>query len=326
MYMYTNTKSGKASMSTHYSHHTQHKHTHQNFVDKNKFHHPSFISSPHLCAVPFAQMNGRSSTRGVPTLLKDSMINYHWAKSEWYTGKLVRHIKKPRGAIKTTNSNPVWWLVSWSNDPADSIVDLSPFTFKLRSPGQWILINQRLAISLSKKELPVKKKGKLNTKQRSSSSSTATSKNKTESTTTTTTTTTTTKKKINTKTKTKSKTNSVGSSIIKKRSRAEPAASNKRQRTKINSDHSSPSPSPPQAAATSNRDRINKTGFKGVAKQGKKYTAQIRIHGENQYLGTFNTAKNAGIAWDRAAIKSGRPSSDLNFPKKKKWNKKEKID
>ena len=58
----------------------------------------------------------------------------------------------------------------------------------------------------------------------------------------------------------------------------------------------------------------NTTGFKGVSKQGHKFRAQIKIVRETKSLGTFDTASAAGLAWDRAAIKEGRPSSDLNFP------------
>ena len=54
--------------------------------------------------------------------------------------------------------------------------------------------------------------------------------------------------------------------------------------------------------------------YKGVVKKYKKFHAQISIDGDRQHLGTFDTAREAAKAWDRAAIKGGRPTSKLNFP------------
>ena len=88
--------------------------------------------------IQLEEFSTRTSTRGVPTLQKGSKIKFHWALNEWYIGTLSRLIKKPIKS-RSTNKNPVWWLVSWKNDPSDSIVDLSPATYKLRKkPGQWI--------------------------------------------------------------------------------------------------------------------------------------------------------------------------------------------
>ena len=56
--------------------------------------------------------------------------------------------------------------------------------------------------------------------------------------------------------------------------------------------------------------------YKGVMKNGKKFTAYIRIDGKRQYLGSFATSKEAAEAYDRAAMQAGRPSSKLNFPDK----------
>ena len=58
----------------------------------------------------------------------------------------------------------------------------------------------------------------------------------------------------------------------------------------------------------------NKTGFNGVCKRGEKFSAQIRIGGNNQFIGSFGTTKEAAIAFDLAAIQAKRPKSDLNFP------------
>ena len=58
------------------------------------------------------------------------------------------------------------------------------------------------------------------------------------------------------------------------------------------------------------------TGYRGVCKNGKKFTATIRLaKGKKQtYLGTFDTAIKAALAYDQAAIKAGRKKSTLNFP------------
>ena len=63
----------------------------------------------------------------------------------------------------------------------------------------------------------------------------------------------------------------------------------------------------------------SKSGFFGVTKNtnGNKYEAAIRI---NQYyfaknLGSYATAKQAAQAYDKEAIKIGRPLSKLNYPK-----------
>ena len=60
----------------------------------------------------------------------------------------------------------------------------------------------------------------------------------------------------------------------------------------------------------------NTSGYKGVSKNGKKFTATIRlVKGEKQtHLGTFDTAIQAALAYDQAAIKKGNKKSTLNFP------------
>ena len=58
----------------------------------------------------------------------------------------------------------------------------------------------------------------------------------------------------------------------------------------------------------------NAVGYRGVYKSGKNYQAQIKIGGKNSYLGTYDTAKEAAIAYDRAVLKANRSTSLLNFP------------
>ena len=53
--------------------------------------------------------------------------------------------------------------------------------------------------------------------------------------------------------------------------------------------------------------------YKGVWKDGKRYRAAISTDSKRQYLGFFDTAKEAAQAFDRAAIEAGRPISKLNF-------------
>ena len=55
------------------------------------------------------------------------------------------------------------------------------------------------------------------------------------------------------------------------------------------------------------------TGYRGVMKNGNRFKASICIGGR-LHLGTFDTTKEAAIAYDLAAIQAKCPKSDLNFP------------
>ena len=70
------------------------------------------------------------------------------------------------------------------------------------------------------------------------------------------------------------------------------------------------------------RKRNNENGakkekkFKGVIKIGERFRAYIYIDSKPQYLGTFDTAKKAARAYDRAAMEAGRPPTKLNYQDK----------
>ena len=46
----------------------------------------------------------------------------------------------------------------------------------------------------------------------------------------------------------------------------------------------------------------------------EKFEAQIRIGGKVTYIGTYDTAKEAAIAYDRAVLKANKSTTLLNFP------------
>ena len=48
--------------------------------------------------------------------------------------------------------------------------------------------------------------------------------------------------------------------------------------------------------------------------KGKKFDAGIKIGGKKSYLGTYDTAKEAAIAYDRAVLKANQSTTLLNFP------------
>ena len=64
------------------------------------------------------------------------------------------------------------------------------------------------------------------------------------------------------------------------------------------------------------RRKLSSSGYKGVCNTASgKFIARISIgNGKVKSLGTFNTAIQAALAYDQAAIKAGKKSHTLNFP------------
>jgi len=58
----------------------------------------------------------------------------------------------------------------------------------------------------------------------------------------------------------------------------------------------------------------NSTGYRGVAKSGKRFFSRIRVNGKTKSLGGYDTAKEAALAFDRAVVLHKLPTSKLNFP------------
>ena len=60
----------------------------------------------------------------------------------------------------------------------------------------------------------------------------------------------------------------------------------------------------------------NTVGYRGVSKEvlGKKFVAQITIGGKHTRIGSYDTAKEAAIVFDRAVLKANKSTTLLNFP------------
>ena len=67
---------------------------------------------------------------------------------------------------------------------------------------------------------------------------------------------------------------------------------------------------PIQKALASN----NTVGYRGVTKMRKKYQATITTGSKKTHLGTYDTPKDAAVAYDRAVLKANKSTSLLNFP------------
>ena len=58
----------------------------------------------------------------------------------------------------------------------------------------------------------------------------------------------------------------------------------------------------------------NTAGYRGVSKHGKNFRATTTINSKFASMGTFDTAKEAAISYDRAVLKSNQSTTLLNFP------------
>ena len=57
-------------------------------------------------------------------------------------------------------------------------------------------------------------------------------------------------------------------------------------------------------------------GYRGVSKNGKNFIAQIFIDSKKIYIGTYDTAKEAAVAYDRAVLNNNLSPTLLNFTQK----------
>ena len=58
----------------------------------------------------------------------------------------------------------------------------------------------------------------------------------------------------------------------------------------------------------------NTSGYNGVYKNKKRFQARIKIDRKLKSLGTYDTPKEAALAYDRAVVQHKLPSSKLNYP------------
>ena len=62
----------------------------------------------------------------------------------------------------------------------------------------------------------------------------------------------------------------------------------------------------------------NTSGYRGVAKKGNRFVAQITIDGRSQHIGMYGTAKEAADAYDQAATQAAIQAKPPKFPRYKK--------
>lgn len=55
-------------------------------------------------------------------------------------------------------------------------------------------------------------------------------------------------------------------------------------------------------AQNSRKHLDNCSGYKGVSRNHKKFSAKIRVHGKTLHLGSFVTPEDAAMAYDQAAL------------------------
>ena len=58
----------------------------------------------------------------------------------------------------------------------------------------------------------------------------------------------------------------------------------------------------------------NTSGYTGVIKKRKRFSAEICVNKKKQSLGSYDTPKEAALAYDRAVVQHKLSSSRLNFP------------
>ena len=76
-------------------------------------------------------------------------------------------------------------------------------------------------------------------------------------------------------------------------------------------------PAEAPAGYTANKQALhsnNTVGYRGVSKNGKKYRAKIMIATQQLTIGTYETAKDAAIAYDIVVLRNNKSKTILNFP------------